>query len=142
MQAVRKENEMTEETFPQKGNSGSGTTPCYSVQARYVADEPKQIGEVIYHKDWKTLRFESSKVGVPQGICDPYCQAARMGLLSYAAAQALRWWFHASVDPHGGLCFETRILKHIVEDSYSEMVVGAYEEVADMGAIMPKEKEK
>ena len=114
------------EAFPQQGSSGSCTTPCYSVQARYTYMEPKEVGGVIYHKDWRTVPFEKSQVGVPNNTHSD--AANNLGLLSYQSAQALRWWFHASLG-YGDLCFETRILKHVVKHSYSEEIVGAFDHV-------------
>lgn len=122
--------------FPRKGSSGSGSTPAYSVQARYMFGEPQEVNGVFYHKEWKTIRFDVAKVGVPSGFT-AHEEAARLGLLDYAAAQALRWWFHASLGATGACSFETRILKHLVTHSYEDTILNAYDLIRDRGAVRP-----
>jgi hypothetical protein len=108
--------------FPKKGSRGSGSEPCYSVEARYTYPEPKLISGVIYHKEWKRVPFEQAKVGVPSGVHSS--AVIDKNLLSYKAAQALRWWFHAGLG-YDDICFETRIVKHVITHSYSEEIVSA-----------------
>jgi len=127
------------EEFPREESRGSATEHAYSVEARYNNDHPKQIGDTIFYKEWKPLPFEKSKVGVPNDLMPG--KAKEMGLLSYQAAQALRWWFHASLS-FDGICFETRILKHIVESSYSEKVVGAFDHITGAETLRPNFKNK
>jgi len=122
--------------FPKKQSSSSGTTPAYSVEARVNFREPKEVGGVIFHKEWKRVTFEEAKVGVPNQI---FCNRAKeLGLLSYSAAQALRWWFHASL-VFDSVFFETRILKHVITYSQSEEVVGAFDLIGteDRSSMMP-----
>jgi len=114
--------------YPKKGQSHSGTVSAYSVEARYNYPEPKQFGDIILHKEWKKMYFPEGKHGVPVGNKFDYAQIA-LGLLSYQAAQALRWWLHAEaeVEMLGGLCLETRIVKHMVTFSVSEEKVSHHD---------------
>ena len=121
--------------FPKDGSRGSGTEPCYSVEARFIAKEPKLVGEIIYHKEWQRVPFNGAQAGIPNDVSDA---VRNMGFLSYQASQSLRWWFHASLG-HEGICFETRIVKHVISHSYSEKVVGAFDYIGgeSRNAIMP-----
>ena len=114
------------DNFPIKNSSRSGSIPCYSVQARCTRVEPKSINGVIYHKEWRTVPFEKGVFGVPNNIYSS--EALDLGLLSYQTAQALRWWFHSSLS-YDDVCFETRILKHVVTFSSSDEIVGAFDHV-------------
>lgn len=121
---------IVEETpeYPKSGQSHSGTVFAYSVDARNNYPEPKQFGDVILHKEWKRMYFPEGKCGVPIGNKFDCAQIA-LGLLSYQAAQALRWWLHAEaeVEMLGGMCLETRIVKHEVTFSMSEKKISHHE---------------
>lgn len=114
--------------FPRKpGTSGSGTTHAYSVEARYMFSTPKKFGDTLLDQRWQRLHFVPSHIGVPDGPAWNHGPRA-CGLLGYSAAQALRWWFHAVADTDmmGGLCLETRIIKHAVQYSHSETAESAH----------------
>lgn len=117
---------MNEGEFPKKGSSGGGKTPCYSVEARIPSGQPEQVGETIYHAEWRGVLFDKSVVGVPSNL---HCRAAEdLGLLSYEAANALRWWFHAAAKSY---VIQTRIVKHVIEHNYQETIVSAFGIVGD-----------
>lgn len=120
---------MTSDQFPRKGGSGSGSIPCYSVEARIVGTKVKEIGEMILHSDWQRVNFQKCGVGQIGIPCEALTERAYRGhgLLSYAQAQGLRWWFHAQLTHAYGL--ETRIIKHIINHSYQETVEGAFDYV-------------
>lgn len=117
MSEPRTQDEVVEE-LP-SGCCGHGTTPGYQVQARYIG-EPKILGGVMLSKEWKTLWFPNSPVGVPthSGPHDWYLPAAEC--MSYEAAQALRWWFLSvcAADILGSMCIETRLLAYRIKYSY------------------------
>jgi len=112
------------EEYPNKCESLSGTNYAYSVQAKYNYSEPRQFGDTIYHKEWKTVKFtESINCGVPN---NSECWVAEhFGLFSYAAAQALRWWFHANTEQESYMArlLETRIVKHKIEYSFKQEAI-------------------
>lgn len=101
--------------FKSHGMSQSGSQNGYSVEARYNFPDPIQIGKQLFDNRWRKVTFESCQHGVPSN--NRYDFALQLtGLLSYPAAQALRWWLHAEAEALGvgGLCLETRIIQHKV----------------------------
>lgn len=85
---------------------------------------PRDVAGVLLDQRWKRLHFDPSPIGVPAGCSMLSGDADRHGFLSYPAAQALRWWFHATA--HAGLddlCLESRIVKHKWKYSYSSQRV-------------------
>lgn len=114
------------DTFPSKGTNGSGTDSAFSVQARMAYWEPKEICGHLLDTRWRTIHFQQSPIGVPTQA--RYCPwgASLQGLMTYQAAEALRWWFMAqAAHSFDHLCLETRIVKHKVTYSFSEEAVGA-----------------
>lgn len=119
------------DNFPQKGSSGSGDDILYSVQARLAYHDARLICGHLLDLRWKTLYFEKSPIGVP--AARPFrFGAMATGLLSYQAAQALRWWFLAEAETNFScLCVETRLVEHRVSYSYSSEAIRA---VAPIGS--------
>lgn len=116
-----------ESEFPKKGTSGSGTDTGYTVEARYTGSQGSVVIDgVIYTAKWTRLHPKESPIGVPPH--HRYSAWLRQcGLMSYPAAQAIRWWFHAIADvDFKNLCLETRIIKHKVEYSFSEEAVSEH----------------
>lgn len=114
--------------FPRKGNSGNGSTTGYSVEARYAYDSPLVVGDITLDLRWRTIHFPQGSPGVPERAAwegDPI----RYGLHTWAAAEALRWWFVAEVEAahRGHFCLETRIVEHHIKYNYSVEAVGATE---------------
>lgn len=97
---------------------GSGTETGYKVEARYNFNQAVKISDFIIDNRWRQIDFPKATNGVPQA---PFYQRHTLehGYLSYAAAQALRWWLHAEAESDGGgLCLETRIVKYKIAHSY------------------------
>ena len=116
--------------FPTKGSSASGSDTAFSVQARYAYPEPKTICGITLDTRWRTLHFEQSPIGVPSQT--RYCPwgSGLYGLMTYQAAQALRWWFLANAKhSFDHLCIETRLVKHEVKYQMSEQAVAAGSEI-------------
>lgn len=111
-------------------SKGSGSTPCYVVEARCVNHlGPKSIHGVIYTDKWKLVHFDKSPIpscGVPN---DP--ELTRHGLLDWATANALRWWFVASMK-HECYDMETRIMERVLVHTYSIKEVKAHDEINHM----------
>jgi len=114
------------DSFPAKGpSSGSGSNTLYSVQARMAYFKPQQVCGHLLDLRWTTLHFPNAPIGVPQHRRFQY-GAIMTGLMSYQAAQALRWWFLAEIDKEsGGLCIETRLVEHRVRYEYSSEAIRA-----------------
>lgn len=110
----------TQTEFPKKGQSGHGSTAGYSVEARHTSGDHAVIAGVVYTKEWKRLHPEQAPIGVPaHGRFETWL--GQCGLMSYPAAQAIRWWFHAIAEQEfKNICLETRIVKHQVKYSYEE----------------------
>ena len=102
---------------------GSGSDVGWSVEARFAYPTPKTIAGMTLDDRWQRVNFPQSHAGVP-GSRRHHLQEC--GLLDYAAAQALRWWFianaHATYDD---LCLETRLISHRVAYSYKHTAEAA-----------------
>lgn len=127
-------------TDKKKGNSGSGTFDAYSVEAMCDYGSAQEVGGQIFDNRWKRVDFEPSKIGVPVGPSYQIAVLNQVHLLSYPAAQALRWWFHAACETFSsGLCMRSRIVQHRVIYSYSEERVSEHMEIGgdDRSNTMP-----
>lgn len=127
----RKHGETREEqSYPYDTESCSGTQDGWSVEARNVYPQPKTICGQTFDNRWRTVRFDKSPIGVPSGLescLDRY--AALLGYYPYESAQALRWWFIAELnrDSFGGLCVETRLVRHTVEYRLASKAISAHD---------------
>ncbi len=125
--------------FPRaKGQSHGGTESAWSVQARHTGPAPVQLGGQTFDNRWRNVGFSESRLGVPAN--KPFSQATQFGLLSYPAAQALRWWFHANAAlSYQHLLLETRLVQHQVEYQISERAISAHEHIhaGDRSNVMP-----
>lgn len=117
-----------EDVYPKDGGSQSGSSWGYSVEARQNSSRPVVIGEQIFDNRWKRVHFQNGSMGVPTAKSYEWA-VVQAGLFSYQAAQALRWWFHAEAEntAGGGICTESRIVKHEIKYSISEKAVSHHE---------------
>lgn len=124
---------MSDSVF-QRISSASGTEEAYSVEARYIGTEPKQIGGMLFDNRWRRVNFSRAASGVPAGP-EWHHHARHLGLLGYTAAQALRWWLLAEADREmlGSICIETRIVKHAIRYQWSEQAVSIHNIVGEGG---------
>lgn len=99
------------------GPSGNGTQYGYQVQARYMFTTPKEFEGLLLDKEWRTVHFPESRVGIPAGGRFELPELMHAGCCSYEAAQALRWWFlaNAHADHFSSLCLETRLLEYYIK---------------------------
>lgn len=100
---------------PVSNSSSSGDG--YSVEARCTYRDPAIIGGRAYDKEWRQVYFDKSPIGVPERQTSI---VSMEGYHSYAAAQALRWWFIAATEVErlaGSLCIETRLVRHRIEQT-------------------------
>lgn len=141
-----------EDDYKTDRGTGSGTEIGYSVQARSTSGSTLIRGQ-IFGPAWTTVEFSTrdDNNGVPSpGGFDLSGQLSNHGLLSYASAQAIRWWFHAESEDSqhklsiakdirqigwgldtSSIGIETRLVKHEVKYSYTT-AVSAHEEVKDV----------
>lgn len=101
-------------------SSGSSTETAYTVEARYNFTSPAKIGKQIFDDRWRRVDFEPSQIGVPAAPLLSH-RTLEHGMLGYQAAQALRWWLHAAAEAEsvmGGLCLESRLMKHTIKTTY------------------------
>jgi hypothetical protein len=127
-----------DESYSTKVGSHSGSETAYSVEARYNYISPAKIGKQLFDNRWRTVEFDASSVGVPRA---PSYQRETLnsGLLSYSAAQALRWWLHALADYEGHSCIETRLIKHKISFSMEIVAVSSHAEIGgdNKSSMMP-----
>jgi hypothetical protein len=124
-------------------SSGSGKLKAYSVEARSVYTEPQFFDGKIFDERWREIHFaQSITCGVPRGPAWSILWLQACGLYSYAAAQALRWWFHANSEHL--LCLETRIVEHDITYSYDSQRLSEHGVIKgeDRSSIMPNWSDK
>lgn len=126
--------------FPKAGSSASGTHKAFSIEARYAFHTPKKFGDLLLDTRWRRVNYTDvpDGFGVPKGTRHLFA-ADQCGLLGYAAAQALRWWFHANADHYLGFsaCLETRIVVHEVKYSFNESAIDAGSLIQGREQFMP-----
>ena len=88
-------------------SEGTRSGKCYTVQARIKTYGPKAIGDQLFGDKWQTINFERSPIGVPG---DAFTRGLDGNYLTYAQAEALRWWFAAEARFTVGL--QTRLVEH------------------------------
>jgi hypothetical protein len=126
--ATNESQEQAKGEFPKTPQSHSGTTFAWSVEVRCVLSRPCKVGNSLIGTAWQTMTFPEGHGGVPDG--PRYLFKGRdFGLLSYPAAQAMRWWFLAEAAlEHLHYNLETRLVKHEIKYSESATPVEASDE--------------
>jgi hypothetical protein len=117
--------------FPRKGSSSNSTDYRYTVEVRYDFWEPKAIGGFIIDREWRTFPTELAPkgFGIPNEI-HSRTSLSKIGLMTWPCANAIRWWAHAV----GGLCLQSRIVVHKVEETYQETILGYHDVIGGGGA--------
>lgn len=127
-----------EDDFPEKRSSGNGSVTMYSVQARLAYHEPREVAGHLLDLRWKTINTVPAGFGIPSRR---FHNVPDTGLLSYQAAQSIRWWFLAQAEAEFScMCVVTRLVEHVVNYNYSTEATRAVETVGegeDRGNIMP-----
>jgi len=122
----------------EKMSSQSGTCEGYSVEARSAFTSAEVINGQLFDERWSMVRFnDNSPIGVPRGPVWSERWLAACGLYDYAAAQSLRWWFHAQ-SAHK-LCLETRLVKHTITYSVDSKRISEHVLITgeDRSSMMP-----
>ena len=71
-----------------------------------------------------------------------YTDVATFGLLTYSAAQALRWWTHAAAHLDFKISLETRLVKHQIEYDFKVTALNAIEEIGVGDTLWDKGEEE
>lgn len=112
--------------------SQGGTDYGYLVEARVDLSDPEQICGHLLDNRWRTIYFTKNQLGVPN-----QCSADAvnvLGLHTYHAAEALRYWFMAEAQNFRGwgIGLETRLRCYKVTyklDSFKELFPEDMEEM-------------
>ena len=140
--SAEKGREDAEKSDPEKlpdGNSGSGTTYGYQVQARYMYSAPKSFEGMILDKQWRTIPFKEGACGVPAGSRFEMPELVHAYCYSHEAAQALRWWFlaNAHASDFSSICLETRLIEYKLEYSHKATAVRVVDYIERSAAPRP-----
>ncbi len=107
-------------------SQGSLTSTGYTVEARFFMRDAEMIRQQLYDGQWRKVEFEQFIVGSPP--IDSYQrELLEHGLFSYAAAQSLRWWFHAQAEIEcvgGAPGLQTRLVQHRVTLAHEVAAIG------------------
>lgn len=128
----------------EKCRSASGSEVAWSVEARSAEEgRPVVLGDgAVFTSTWQVVPLEKiiGGHGVPAGkaVWDTYLA---FGLMSYPAAQAMRWWFMALLhEAHQDTLIETRLVKHQVRYQRSAQRVAATHHVSGWDVIRGKDE--
>ena len=119
-----------EEDYKTIKSKGSSTSTGYTIEARFHVREPEKIGRQIYDDRWRQVEFDRSASGGPMSPVYHH-ELIERGLLSYSAAQALRWWFHAQAEIEcvgGAPGLQTRLVQHRVTCTHEVAAIGVVDD--------------
>ena len=126
--------------FPYQKQSCTGDQRAYSVEARFVGKGVGSIAGQTFTAEWQKINFEQHPMGVPTAHRYEFA-APYFGLMTYQAAQALRWWFHAIAEHERlDMCYETRIVEHRVKYSLEEEAIAAYNVMGCSDALSKQQR--
>ena len=120
-----------EDDYDKRGGGGSSTETAYTVEARVNYPRPASIAGQIFDLRWRRVLFQKTApdIGVPDAPSHKTLTLEH-GMLSYEAAQALRWWFHAAAGHDLGMvCLETRLVSHKIVSTYEINAVEVHDPV-------------
>lgn len=95
-------------------SKGGYTETGYTIEARINATDFLQINNQNFDQHWRQIKFDQDGINLlmSKGLNK---KLSEHGLLSYSAAQSLRWWFHSLAEDSNAytkMFFETRLVKH------------------------------
>lgn len=127
-----------EEGYDKKGQCFYSNDVGYKVEARILLDKPRMIAGEIYDDQWRPVPIYRHKQTVPGSIQENKTSIQRVGLHTYAAAQALRWQFINTYvnEHHSQVGLATRLVKFSVRGSVesSALWVEESDEDQDVGS--------
>lgn len=101
--------------------------------------QPTQVGDMVVSHQWSHVHFAPAAIGVPaHSEYQNYLGYTRY--LSYPAAQALRWWFHAEAAKASlALGLRSRLVKHRIRVEHAVEAVSVHCEIGgeDRSSMMP-----
>ena len=82
---------------------------------------------MLVGNNWQSIHFVQGRPGVPDGWSG--FEGRHFGLLTYQAAQALRWWWLAELrTTFDDVGIETRLIKHKITYTRKAEAVSAQDE--------------
>lgn len=125
---------------PYDASRGSMAGDGWTVEVRlddYA--QPTPVGDMLVSHQWQRVIFAPAAIGVPShSEYQSYLGYTRY--LSYPAAQALRWWFHAEATKASlALGLRSRLVKHRIRVEHKVEAVSVHCEIGgeDRSAMMP-----
>lgn len=119
-----------EEDYKTIKSQGSSTSTGYTVEARFFMRDAEMIRQQVYDDKWRQVELYQSAIGVLMSTSYQR-ELIEHGLLSYSAAQALRWWFHAQAEIEcvgGAPGLQTRLVQHRVTYTNEVAAIGVVNE--------------
>ncbi|MFA7238970.1 MAG: hypothetical protein WC091_02585 [Sulfuricellaceae bacterium] len=110
---------MTDKKKPEQSMAGNDLR--YVVEVRFNSYKPTAFGGDVFDNRWQRLNFKKGQGGVPtKARYEAWGDI--FGLMTYEAANALRFWFLAeiqSTEECSHWCWETRLVPVMVTYSVS-----------------------
>jgi hypothetical protein len=119
-----------EEDYKTTKSKGSAALTGYTVEARFFMRESEKIRQQIYDEQWRQVEFDLSANSIPMSPVHHH-ELLEHGLLSYSAAQALRWWFHAIAEIEcvgGAPGLQTRLVQHRLTLEHDVTAIGVIDD--------------
>lgn len=128
--------------FPKKDLSSNGTSFGYAIEVRKLPGLPPMVlsNGFVVASEWVRLPLEKSVCG--EGIVSRShgeISLARHGLLTYEAAQALRFAFYAA---HGFCGVESRLVRHKINYTLEIIAEKGFEYMGGEGQPSPYRPER
>lgn len=111
-------------------SQGSLTSTGYTVEARFFMRDAEMIRQQLYDGQWRKVEFNLSANSIPMSPVHHH-ELLEHGLLSYSAAQALRWWFHAIAEIEcvgGAPGLQTRLVQHRLTLEHDVTAIGVIDD--------------
>lgn len=111
-------------------SQGSLTSTGYTVEARFFMRDAEMIRQQLYDGQWRKVEFNLSANSIPMSPVH-HRELLEHGLFSYAAAQSLRWWFHAQAEIEcvgGAPGLQTRLVQHRLTLEHDVTAIGVIDD--------------
>ncbi len=111
-------------------SQGSLTSTGYTVEARFFMRDAEMIRQQLYDGQWRKVEFNLSANSIPMSPVH-HRELLEHGLFSYAAAQSLRWWFHAQAEIEcvgGAPGLQTRLVQHRLTCTHEVKSIGVVDD--------------
>lgn len=105
---------MLESDYQKEKGSGDSVESAYTVEARSPM-RAQAVGSLVLGETWHEIDLHKVQAGL--GVPNPD-RLTIHGLLDYATAQGVRWWFIADLKQKLIYGVETRLVRHKLTTSY------------------------